>query len=375
MIGERNDIRDREEGESYVEYFLDHVDLQEQTESTYRVSWNRLAEFAERKEYPIEKIGEERAREFCDELKQDDDLKEKIAERYVNRISLVVDWLIENGKADYNPYSPFLPSARTRSNGYFDYDTESSTEKLEVPLNELRDAIQSISRPELLVYVVLLVKTGIRMSEALNIDYEDIHLDHPIADRMPQPRREILNKPDTLYIDSSINQGEEYRGEKRERGNKPDSSRAIPIDQELKDTLVWWIAMTTPSSSGTNPLFTVTSNRHGERLHSSTLRDLLREWAVEHEFHGENMAHFGVSAHWFRHWLSTILRSRISEDEVIMGSVKDYVAGLRGDSDNSTIATYTQEWDQIKKDGDKTYRQVYEDNIPQLFVNTEDQEQ
>lgn len=368
MIGSKDDIRDRRSGESYLEYFFDHVDLQTRTEATYETPWAHLERFAKKNDYEIRFIDSEKAEEFCEFLNRNEDLKEEIAEMYVSKISIVVEWLIENGKADYNPYSDFLPSKRSRSDGYFDYDREASTDKLEVDLNELRKAVISISRPELFVYTVLLLKTGIRMAEAVNLDLRDIHLDHPIAQQMPEPRKELINHPDSIYIDSSINEDEIYNGEIRERGNKPDSTRELPFDREVKDTLVWWIAMTTPPSSEPYPLVPVVSNRHGNRIHSGTLRTFLKEWAEKHDFHGENMEHFGVSSHWCRHWFSTLMRARIDDSEVTIGSAKGYVKGLRGDSEEDTIETYTHEWSEVMEDG-KSWRKVYEDNVPMLFID------
>jgi hypothetical protein len=50
---------------------------------------------------------------------------------------------------------------------------------------------------------------------------------------------------------------------------------------------------------------------------------------------------------------------------VPLGSAKEYAQGLRGDTDDSVIDTYTQDWD-ISED-DKSYAEVYRDNIPALL--------
>ena len=51
-----------------------------------------------------------------------------------------------------------------------------------------------------------------------------------------------------------------------------------------------------------------------------------------------------------------------------MGGAKEYVQGLRGDTDDDVIDTYTQEWDTLRLDDDPEYREVYEDAMPQLLI-------
>jgi integrase len=86
------------------------------------------------------------------------------------------------------------------------------------------------------------------------------------------------------------------------------------------------------------------------------------DWAQEngwHEWEGE----LNVTPHWCRHWFTTTLRNEIDQDEVKVGTVKGYVKGLRGDSDNDTIDLYTHDWDD-----EYWMREVYVENIPSLYV-------
>jgi len=78
----------------------------------------------------------------------------------------------------------------------------------------------------------------------------------------------------------------------------------------------------------------------------------------------------GVTPHWCRHWFTTQLRAHINDEEVAIGSAKEYVQGLRGDSDDSVIGTYTHEWD--IDDGTKSYPKVYRENIPTLLSDPHD---
>lgn len=365
MIGESEGVRDKKEDESYIDYFINESDQDyaESSKPTIRTSWNKLLKWAEEEGYSLEEIDRSEADEFGDYLEEDDSIKESTAYDYVITIINVVDWLALEAKlADYNPYT-HLQYRFASENG--------QTEKIEIKLPELRQALQEALqfRIELFVYLMISLKCGLRKSETINLDLRDIHLDHPISGGMPEPRKEIYNYPDTLYVDSSISEGEKHNGETRKCGNKPKSFRKVPIDQELKDVVVWWIAMLPPTTSPAKPLLRKTIDPEARRPSPSTITEMVTGWAREQGFNNPEKKHFGVDSHWCRHWFSTQLRARIDSNEVPLGSPTEYVEGLRGDTRDSVIETYTQDWKEVQNQGEKSYREVYEDNIPLLLVN------
>jgi integrase/recombinase XerC len=339
---------------SLVEYYIESRSLEQNTEKNYRIAWAHLTRFAEKEGIEIREINEQDAARFCEYLKSKDSLSDISAEKVIGNLSTMVNWYTNRGLLDYNPFSMVL------EDDPFDYRTE--TLKREVGINELRDSLQVNIRPRALLLIVLLLKTGVRLGEAINLDYRDINIDHPLSDRMPRPRAEISNKEDTLYVDSSISAGEVHNGEVRECGNKPNSYRAIPIDDELKRTLAWYIAMSPASPSDAEPLFRQDANLIGERMNTKNIRENdFNPWAKKNGWHkkdGEN----NVTPHWCRHWFTTMLRKRIDQDEVEMGSVEHYIKGLRGDTGDDVIDVYTHNW------GDNQWmRDAYLDNIPLLF--------
>jgi len=345
-------LKEPEEDENYLDYYLKHRSVEKGTARAYSTAWKHLQKFCEQKGYATDDVGVPEVQEFCNHLKQIDGLGERTAEDYVVYLRAVCGWLLDRGVINYNPFAIVL-----EDDDPFSYPEE--TVKKQIPLDELREALRKADA-FMLVFLVILLKTGIRVGEAVNLDYRDIHLDHPISESMPKPRKEIINRPDSIYIDSSISEGEVHNGELRKNANKPESFRPIPIDSELKQTLVWHIAMS-QKTEAPHPLLRAPCRISVTRLTRNRANKLIREFSDDMGWieGGENY----FTAHWCRHWFSTTLENNISQDAVKVGTVADYVGALRGDTDSRTISTYRQgHWGD-----DKWKRTAYESGIPSLI--------
>lgn len=354
MKGEPNGIDFEDSEQSLLEFHLERRNIEPGTKRNYRKAWNKLVEFTQREGYDILEIDESRAVEFCDYLIQDSSINDRTASTDVGCLSKMIQWCVSRGILDYNPFEMALEDSP------FSYQSE--TVKPEIELKKLRASLQDAISPITLTLLVLLLKTGVRISEASNIDYNDIHLNHSINKEMPSPRQEVMNHPDSVYIDSSISEGEIHNGELRSDGNKNRSYRIIPIDSELKRTLVWYIAMSHPSPSDAKPLFRKYHQQIGERPTAKSLREtVFQPWAEENGWYGLGSS-FDITPHWCRHWFTTVLRQRINSNELKVGTVDGYIKGLRGDTGSDVIETYTHDW------GDSEWmRDAYIDNIPSLF--------
>lgn len=361
MRGEVEEIRPKEDGESLIEYYLsesDNSNAASGTKRAYEGAWKAYKDWIKKEDLELGEIRKEHIEDFKEYLLSE--LNGGAPRLYFCQVRAIIEFLTETDEATHNPL-----------NKVEEPEGKEDTSKIEVSLDQLRDAVLNAKSESitLFVYLVIALKTGLRSSEIVNLDLRDIHLNHPISKAMPDPRTEIYNHPDSLYVDSSISEYQIHNGEKREDGNKKKSSRKVPIDQELKSVLVWWIAMLPPSESPANPLLRATRSTDGHRYKANTMSNKVTRWARKNDLNSINMKHFGVDSHWCRHWFSTTLRANVDDDEVTIGSAKGYVEGLRGDSADSTIDTYTHEWDQLRDEDDKNYREVYEDNIPKLFID------
>jgi integrase len=350
--------REPREDETLIEYYLNirEKELEEATKNNYRTAWNNFERFRGQKGYQLSDIGKNEAIEWCNWLKRE--VSQSTGELYVMWIDSLVQYLMNTPAIETNT-NPFQQALNTDP---FSYDDETS--KIEIPLPELRRAIQKIDRPRKLFLVVTYLKTGLRLSELFNLDERDVNIDHPISEELDPPRKKLNGKPNSLYVDSSVSEGEKHNGEVRRHGNKPNSYRTIPLDEETVEVFAWYLAGRTAPNSPANPILTGNSgggHQLGSRLQKPGVGREFREWAEENNWPTGKDG--GMSAHWCRHWFTTVLRTRIDPEEVPIGSPKEYVQGLRGDTADDVIETYTQDWD---NEG-KSYQEIYRDNIPKLL--------
>jgi site-specific recombinase XerC len=365
MRGEPEQIREREPDESLLEYFLSESSQSSTAkDSQWRNAWTSYTDWTQRNNLDLGEVRKQDVKNYKQHLK--DELNRSGPASYFHRNKKIIEWLTDTEEANHNPFQKVDAPKRPEE-----------TSKLEVKIDELRRAVLELRSEsiELFVFVVIALKTGLRISEVVNLDLRDINLDHPISKAMPEPRREVYNYPDNIYVDSSVTEDEIHNGEERTDSNKKESFREVPVDEELKSVLVWWIAMLPPTESSAKPLMRRIRDPDGKRHARSAIQTRMANWTRRNNLNSEDMKHFGVDSHWCRHWFSTKMRARIDDDEVTIGSAKGYVQGLRGDSDNSAIDTYTHEWEELGDEDNKEYREVFEDNIPKLFTGEDRGEQ
>lgn len=355
-----SDTRPRHDDESLLEYYLYFrgEEIEPNSKLIFRSAWVSLQEFLEAGGYTLSDVTKEEALEWCEFLRAKN-IKESYAEKHVKMLRQMVDDLKQTPEVGGG--NPFQEALDTDP---FSYDN--STNKLEVSLDSLRQTLFDIGHPVTLFVFVVLLKTGLRCSELINLDERDVNLNRLISEALDSPRPEIRDKPNTLYVDSAISEGDTVNGEVRRHGNKPKSYRQIPLDEETVDLFEWYLGLAPSSKSSANPIVRRFSGskggKTGDRLGYNGVYNRIHAVAEEH---GWDVDDGGVTPHWCRHWFTTQLRGRIDDDEVPLGSAKEYVQGLRGDRDDSVIGTYTQDWD-VNEDG-KNYAEVYRDNIPALL--------
>jgi len=290
MRGEPEGIRDIRDDETFMDYYLDHRAVELPTVRKYQKSWRRLQQALDDLDYTIEELKRSHVKEILKQW-EESNLSERVISDHLNNLIRMTDWCVTQANiADHNPFKPYQ-SEYSSSIG-------NETDKIEIPLKQLRELVWKFSkhRIEVFVFIVIMLKTGLRHSETLNLDLRDINLDHPISEKMPKPRQEIYNDPDTLYVDSDISEHEVHNGERRAHGNKEKSHRSIPIDGELKELLVWWIKMLPPTVSDAKPLLRSLNDPEHRRPTRGFTKPHVREVARDFGVNGPDMKHFGFGS-------------------------------------------------------------------------------
>jgi integrase len=292
--------------------------------------------------------------DWCNWMLQNEGLKGSTADTYLSQVAQAIDDL----KTDNHIGGTDRPFNKAQKIDPIDYDSNSDRWP-EIEYTVFIDAILDISHPRRLIIVVLSTKTGIRIATLSNLDERDVNINHPVSDVIDDPRPELANKPNSIYVDSSIDEGEEHNGEMRDNSVKKKSHRAIPIDKETADFLGWFLSSRPPADSPANPILT---NKEKNRLAISGIQDEVKGFAKNNGWDGE----LNISHHFFRHWYVTQMRSNLSSDDLAVGDPKSVVKGLRGDSDEDTIDTYTHEWVEGVEEDYEPYDEVIRQALPKF---------
>ncbi len=224
----------------------------------------------------------------------------------------------------------------------------------EVSIPKMRSFIERITHPLERAVTMTLLKTGLRVGECCNLDLRDLNLGAPtVRDEYGRTHRPQLDgRTGTIFVASDIDRGETVNGEERTASNKRKRVTVIPVDEELKATLITWLAIRPDAPSPADPLFVDTGRKWGHRLEPSQVRTFVRRHANQMGWHRVGGgAEENVTPHYFRHFFTTYLRDRTGD--------RGIVKYLRGDVAQDIIDTYTHDW------GNRV-RTVYEANIYSL---------
>lgn len=318
-----------------IEYFISHKEktLMQSTIWDFQTALGYLRDFLEEKDMEAGEMTEPDAIDFLAYLEEESSAN--AAESYSERVSQFYQFYSSRGTFETNPMSLALED--------WEYDTE-YREPLEVPLEDIREICQSETDPRRVLLFTILPKTGARVGELRAMNLSDIHLQHPIAEKhLPEPRREIQNEPDTLYIPPVLG------GQKREVGTH------VPIDNELKQALLYWLSSyIKPPEDDEYPLVQTRLGGGKGALGGRPSRNTLDRWvAVTAEKYGwwESGAsyHENLTPHTFRHIFSTYAQHEDYGGEMD----RDVVEYIRGDTGNvDTLDQYHHRWG---KDTQKEY--------------------
>lgn len=315
--------------DDYIQFYLNYLEERKApgTVTSHSNALANLRHFLENEELSADELTADELELFFNKLKNSH-LKENTAGAYAGCIQRFYDFYSTRGTFETNPAAIALENV--------DFKRSKNPIRRDISQGEMASFLKDITRPQPLAICVLLAKTGIRVSELINLDLRDIHLDHPSYN--VEIRSEISGRPDTIFVPSDIQAGEEYNGEVRKKGNKRERDTLIPIDSELKKSLLkhYLTKLESPNADDerakrtgeAEPLFYqrlgYRSKRViGERATGGGVWRLLKDLGEPRGWYKVGRgAEENVTAHYFRHWFTTQ-----AEKEDMSRAVVKYIRG------------------------------------------------
>ncbi len=327
-----------------VRYFLQDIEYQGKTERTRSAYERVLRDFESflREESRVSTLSEATHRTCMAWIHgQRSEVAESTLATYASYLHRFYAYMTQIGEFEENPMALVVEQ--------MDESIDVDPTRREISLPEMREFVLSIGHPLSRALIVTLLKTGMRAGELCNLDLRDLHLTTDVIEIDIEPRPEVHGKPDSIYVSPEPARGHVVNDEKRTASNKRRRPTVVPVDAELRDTLVRWLAIRPDPRSPAEPLFMGTSSHWGARITPQTVHHIVERHARERDWYRTGGgASENVTPHYFRHFFTTHLRGQTGERGV--------VKYLRGDVADDVIDTYTHNW------GDDV-RETYEENI------------
>lgn len=211
-------------------------------------------------------------------------------------------------------------------------DTPQGRNAYIIPIEEARYYIRDWERPRFSCINQIAAKYTRRAGGISNLDIEDINIDHPAC--------QWTVHPDVRHWDDHIL----FRPEKaesdpgRKSGNKTSTTAKYPLDEELKQSLLWYLSTRPEPVDPTDPLFL---NRDYERMSAGSISQAFTEKskAITQRDDGPKCWYGpgdddNINPHYWRHWATTWYQDETGDQALV-----DY---LRGDTGQGSSANYDQ---------------------------------
>ncbi|MDQ2055532.1 hypothetical protein [Halobellus sp. H-GB7] len=208
-----------------------------------------------------------------------------------------------------------------------------------ISVSDMSEYIRSFNHPLWEALTAFLAKTTARRGVTHNLDLQDIYLDHPACDWNTHQALRHKDRP-FLYIPPEPEEGEYWNERNRlpKASNKTSVQRTIPIDTELRDLLVRWLAVHPGPLTSDTPLFVSLTDNWGQRIHPQTVQQRIRRHSEDLGYWYEAYDDDNINVHYFRHWATSVLDERL--EATTNGSHATTTKLLRGDEED-TMDNYT----------------------------------
>lgn len=213
-----------------------------------------------------------------------------------------------------------------------------------VNIEEARRVMNEWDDPRFLAVNLVLAKTLRRIGGVVNLDVRDINIDHPACDWTVH--EDLRDWPDHMVFPRDKKQSDSGRRD----GNKTETTRRCPVDDELKDALLLYLTVRRGSLDPGEPLF------RGElthRISSESVRGRFQKMAKKMGHWYEPNDDDNMNPHYWRHWTTTKFEDRLGKNN----SLVTYFRGDKGKQSKSRYNHWTEEKERL-----------YREHVPKFFT-------
>ncbi len=302
-----------------IEEFIDDCRVRGLTEGTitsYRSNINLFCDYFKRENFSLLSITKNDIRRYISHLRETN-IDQKTIKNRLSSISSLLDYALYE---EYIEKNSVILARKRYLRDYKKPDNAVSKRRL-IDVSEMAQFINSIFDIQEQTIALVFAKTGVRRTELLNMDVDDINWEEMSITLKPRKKR---------------------------------SNRVVFFDYETAVLLKRWISQREKIVENGCPALFLNKIK-GNRIGRNALYDGFVKWARQAGLHVENSTkpEENFTPHCCRHWFTTQLRKQ--------GMSREFIQELRGDKRRDAIDIY----DHIDRD---ELRQAYLAAIPQLGI-------
>jgi integrase len=208
-----------------------------------------------------------------------------------------------------------------------------------IPIEDARYYIRSWDRPKWSCINQIMAKYTRRAGGVSNLDFQDFNIDHPACQWTVHPDirhwdDHVMFRPDKVASEPG-----------RKSGNKTASKARYPLDDELKQSLLWYLATRPKPDAPTDPFFL---DAQYSRLAASSIHQEFTKRSKEITQRNEGPTCWygsedgsgdddNINPHYWRHWATTWYQ----DDDRVDQAFVDYMRGDAGDGSSANYNQYT----------------------------------
>jgi integrase len=272
---------------------------------------------------------------------------------YTDTLTSAYDWLEVKTTDECVADDPFGYVLDTEDKDIL--ETPTGRDAYMIPIEDVRYIIRDWDNPKWSCVNQIAAKYSRRAGGISNLDLQDINIDHPACQWTVHPKvrhwdDHILFRRDKAQSDAG-----------RTSGNKTATTAKYPIDSELKQSLLWYLAVRPEPDDPTEPLFL---NISYTRLSASAISARIRKRSKEITKRDEGPKCWyepgdddNINAHYWRHWATTWYQDETGDQALV-----DYIRGDTGEGSSANYDQYTDVKEQKILDAMPTFFEPFIDD-------------